>query len=281
MKKFTGVLIASDVDGTLLNSSHEVSQENRQALDYFMSEGGFFTVATGRTRQTYAIVQQDITINAPAILCNGALLYDFKKKLLLHTQGLPGGAFNHALVADILKRFPEVTCECYTLDDLYLTKIFEVSQVHMDYACLNYHDYMPENMPEDWLKILVTSIDTALLHTIRDYINSTYPALTAFMSTRYFLEILSKGVNKGEGVLRLANHLGVAMNNVYTVGDEENDVEMIQVAACGFATANAVDSVKNAANYILPHNDQNAIAALVCQLDKRYHAAEMLTEQLI
>ena len=75
--KFEGVLLASDFDDTLVGGSCELSPGNRAALAYFIREGGRFTVATGRARRTFAPYAHTIPLNAPVILSNGALLYDF------------------------------------------------------------------------------------------------------------------------------------------------------------------------------------------------------------
>ena len=77
MGKFEGVLLASDFDDTLVGGSCELSPGNRAALAYFIREGGRFTVATGRARRTFAPYAHTIPLNAPVILSNGALLYDF------------------------------------------------------------------------------------------------------------------------------------------------------------------------------------------------------------
>ncbi|WP_368241547.1 HAD family hydrolase, partial [Intestinimonas butyriciproducens] len=78
MGKFEGVLLASDFDDTLVGSDCEVSRGNREALEYFVREGGRFTVSTGRAHRTFAPYVDAAPINAPVILSNGALLYDFR-----------------------------------------------------------------------------------------------------------------------------------------------------------------------------------------------------------
>ena len=77
MGKFDCVLLASDFDDTLYNSSREVSAENREALNYFIRQGGRFTVSTGRAHRTFSPYVHLAPVNAPVILSNGALLYDY------------------------------------------------------------------------------------------------------------------------------------------------------------------------------------------------------------
>ena len=77
MGKFEGVLLASDFDDTLVSSGCVLSPGNRAALEYFTREGGRFTVSTGRAKRTFAPYVSSLPINAPVVLSNGAVLYDF------------------------------------------------------------------------------------------------------------------------------------------------------------------------------------------------------------
>ena len=73
----TGILLASDMDGTLLDSRKRLSQANQSALENFVAAGGWFTVATGRMETSVKRYLPVLPLNAPAILYNGAVIYDF------------------------------------------------------------------------------------------------------------------------------------------------------------------------------------------------------------
>lgn len=105
MGKFDGVLLASDFDNTLLNTETarrtgaevpEVSRRNREALEYFMAGGGRFAIATGRALAAFIKFADQVPMNAPGIVCNGAALYDFQKGEYLETilldESTAGGA---------------------------------------------------------------------------------------------------------------------------------------------------------------------------------------------
>ena len=94
MGKFDGVLLASDFDNTLLNTETarrtgaevpEVSRRNWEALEYFMAGGGRFAIATGRALAAFIKFADQVPMNAPGIVCNGAALYDFQKGEYLET----------------------------------------------------------------------------------------------------------------------------------------------------------------------------------------------------
>ena len=98
MGKFDGVLIASDFDNTLvytegaLRAGAEmpaISRENCEAIEYFMAQGGIFSVATGRALPSFEKVYRDVPMNGPTVLFNGAAIYDFAKQCYLYTAFLP------------------------------------------------------------------------------------------------------------------------------------------------------------------------------------------------
>ena len=98
MGKFDGVLLASDFDNTILNTERPrrtgcpippISQRNVEALRYFMDNGGRFAVATGRALPAFRMFAEQVPMNAPAVVCNGGALYDFKTERYLETMELP------------------------------------------------------------------------------------------------------------------------------------------------------------------------------------------------
>ena len=94
MGKFSGVLIASDYDNTMVYTEGalksggplpSVSRENREAVEYFMAEGGTFSVATGRALPSFSRVREGVPMNGPTVLFNGAAIYDFAQQRYLYT----------------------------------------------------------------------------------------------------------------------------------------------------------------------------------------------------
>ena len=92
MGKFNGVLIASDYDNTLVYTENalkglepmpDLLPENREAIEYFMAQGGVFSVATGRALPAFDTVREGLPMNGPTILFNGAAIYDFEKQQYL------------------------------------------------------------------------------------------------------------------------------------------------------------------------------------------------------
>ena len=95
---------------------------------------------------------------------------------------------------------------------------------------------------------------------IPDEIRSRY---TIMKSAPYYLEILDKRVNKGEGVKVLAEKLGIARENVMTLGDQENDIAMLEYAGLGVAMGNAIESVKAISQFVTKSNREDGVAYAV------------------
>ena len=89
MKKFKGILICTDLDGTLLNSQGKISKENLDAIEYFKANGGLFTFITGRLPYFSSDVYDIINPNAPFGCINGGGIYDHREGKYLHRVEIP------------------------------------------------------------------------------------------------------------------------------------------------------------------------------------------------
>ena len=82
-EKYSDLLVVSDVDGTLLQAGYGIPKENIDAIDAFVDNGGLFTLATERCIESVGKYIDWLRLSAPAILCNGGLIYDFQERKIL------------------------------------------------------------------------------------------------------------------------------------------------------------------------------------------------------
>ncbi len=109
------------------------------------------------------------------------------------------------------------------------------------------------------------------LQAVQDYIFQHWPGeYEAIFSNRYLLELTDKGANKGEMVRWVARHLGIAPENVYCIGDNQNDLPMLEISAIPFAPANCAQPVKDWGARLLGHCDEHAVAQAIAILDAIY-----------
>ncbi|MCD8004518.1 MAG: HAD hydrolase family protein, partial [Oscillospiraceae bacterium] len=129
---FSGVLLVSDYDDTLYGSNLHISPENRRAIRRFIAQGGLFTVATGRARKTFTpqVALEDIPLNAPAILSNGATIFDYAADRLVRRTYLPEQVLGD--VEQVCRRFPQLGFEAYYQNEIYIHNPNIVTRRHLE-----------------------------------------------------------------------------------------------------------------------------------------------------
>lgn len=281
MGKFDGVLIASDFDNTVVytegalragKASPPISQANREAMAYFMAHGGTFSIATGRALPAFAPIAPHIPMNGPTVLFNGAAIYDFASGRYLRTAFLPEIVRDH--VHEVQRAFPDVAYEIYHDDNSiqavhpnaitrghqHLTHSPTVTIADIDLAPSPISKVMFEDEPEKLMQVAAF---------IRE--QSWSEDYEVVLSTNYLMELTAKGANKGGMTAQLADLLGIRQENVYCVGDHNNDIPMLTFAHIPFAPQNAIESVHRVAGiHILPNCWEDAIAAMIEEIDGLY-----------
>ena len=260
MGKFEGILLVSDIDATLFNSEHHISEENAQAIEYFKSEGGLFSVASGRMRDAVGNYLNELKINAPAILHNGAKIYDFENNVTLYEKSIEEERKN--VIRRVYETQPQFGLEIYADEHIYvLRECFETERLKSKNYDVTY--YMPHEVwDKPWTKVLIIGHEKELDRFEEIYRNE-YDTGYAVRSGKRYLDMVANGVSKGNGVKRIAEYFNINRENIYAVGDNMNDLEMIQYSGHGFAVKNGVEALKQAADAVVPSNDESAIAYII------------------
>lgn len=271
MDKFKGVLICTDLDGTLLRNDKTISDENRKAIEYFKREGGTFTFVTGRMPFSASDIYSRVQPNAPFGCINGGGLYDYPKQEYIWTSVMPDHVFQ--LIECIDKAFPEVGIQVNTFYRTYFCKdnltmqIFRKVTQLPNYVC-NYHE-----VKDPIAKIIFGSEDDEEILHIKETL-MTHPLAQEFdfiRSERTLFEILPKGVGKGTAITKLTQHLGLDINKTIAIGDYNNDISMFETAKIGIAVSNACQEALAAADYVTVSNEEHAVAKVIYDLqDGKY-----------
>ena len=266
MKKFEGKLICTDLDGTLLRADKTISRENKEAIEYFKSEGGYFTFITGRMPYFAKDMYDRINPNAPIGCINGGGLYDYTTQKYLHTVTLDKRAME--LVRAVDENLPHIGIQILAFDRMYFPKDSEAN-VHfrkstgMPLVVRHYDD-----IKEPVAKVVFGEHRNKEILELADFLAAQplAPEFSLIRSDTMLYEILPKGVSKGAVLPRLAEYLGVDMKNTIAVGDYDNDITMLQAAGVGYAVSNATDAAKAAADRITVSNEEHAIAKIISEL---------------
>ena len=270
MGKFSGVLFYTDYDDTLYNTAHTVSPENLTAIRYFMDNGGYFSIATGRAHRTFTpqIQQEELELNAPVVLSNGAMLYDYQADRCLVESHLDGDAPER--LAQLCRVFPDLAVEAYHGEEIYVHNPNAVTTAHLTKVGGVQIPCPIGSMPTPWIKVLLEQDHPYLLAVQAHLLRCWGDSFEAIFSNPRYLELTRKGSSKGGGVAYVARLLGVAPEHVYCVGDNQNDIPMLELSAIPFAPANCAQEVKNWGARILCHCNDGVIGDIVDILDGMY-----------
>ena len=258
------MILLSDMDGTLLTSKKEISDTDRAAIERCTALGGRFTVATGRTIQSFEQFLKVLDLRSPVIMYNGAAIHDYTRGETLYTHPLPPECREMAI--ELLKAMPEAGGEVLRTDGTYVFSNTEYQQLHTR-LCNIVPEYveLPDIAEGGWLKVLFSLAPEDVPHMEVLTRQLGFDKRADFVrSADIFLEMLPLGVSKGSALTEYRKLAGFEGFTFVSIGDFDNDLEMVQAADFGACPANAEDCVKAAADLILTRtNDEGAVAELI------------------
>lgn len=271
MGKFNGILICTDLDGTLLRNDNTISAENLNAIEYFKREGGTFTFITGRMPFFVSDIYNSVKPNAPFGCINGGGLYDYHKQEYIWKSIMPDGVFE--LVKCVDEKFPDIGIQVNTFYKTYFCKENQTMKKFRKSTNLPNLTCHYGEVKESIAKIIFGSEkDEEILH-IKETLMA-HPLAIGFdfiRSEKTLFEILPKGIGKGTAIKNLTKHLNMNINKTIAIGDYNNDISMFDTAKIGIAVSNACKEALAAADYITVSNEENAVAKVIYDLqDGKY-----------
>lgn len=258
--KFEGYVIYTDMDGTLLNDDKEVSRENIEAINYFISNGGKFSIATGRAIQAIEKYFEYFKINLPAIVYNGGMIATSSEVIFENTLD----NIQKKLVDRIKVDYKDIGIEIYCGTDIYVFKNNGRSERPAT-KLLNLQYNIPSNIFElSWNKVLLVG-GKELVNSIANEFEDKYDE-PIVKSGEFYLEILPKDASKGSGLEKIIQMYNLDRNKVIAVGDNMNDYEMLEAAGISFCPKNAEERIKDSVDYIINDNNHHVIAQILKEL---------------
>lgn len=254
-------LIAMDLDDTLLNSHLDISIGNREAIQKAKAAGVKVTLATGRMYRSALPFAKRLQIDIPLITYQGALVKDPSNGDILVNRPVP---YDEAM--EVIERGYQLGyhLNVYLDDNLYVDK---VNQEALQYARNSQVPLNPVGDLRKFLKEEPTKIvfigDEELMDNLYKELTIKFPQLYVTKSKRYYLEIMHPLATKGHAVKDLAAVLGIKREEVITIGDSFNDVDMLKFAGVGVAMGNAWDDVKKAADYVTDTHNHDGVAKAI------------------
>jgi len=282
-------IIASDMDGTLLNNEMTVSDFNAQAILKAQQQGVHFIISTGRrySEAQPLIAAQGIT--APLITLNGAEVYDASGKMLdmvpitktvsraiFHTLTARGYYFevvgNDGVYSNNkVKRIEQIA---YLLTNLNPDTSFKIAislaSARLELMDINYvdnYDDLLNNPKKHIMKIIAFSQQGPKeLEPLSNDLLAKHSSIKITSSAQSNIEINNANAQKGIAVERYANMLHTPMSDVMAIGDNNNDVSMLKLAGTSYAMGNASVEVKQLANHLADTNVNDGVGKAILEV---------------
>ena len=264
-------LIAIDMDGTFLKSNGEASEENIIALKNAMDKGVKIVFTTGRGIRAVHKFIDKIGFGDKGeyvITNNGVSLYSVKDLKCLKADFIFGDTLLELCNLGLnMKPRPYIhvyeykTEGCIVLED---NDFAQFEKNHIGMPLIIDPDFI-KNIGDDTkaFKVLFAG-DREVIDKVQERIpQNILDRFTVVRTLPQALELFDKKCNKGNAVKNLANMLNIKQEEVIAIGDQQNDYEMIKLAGLGIAMGNAIDELKEIANYITDTNDNNGVEKVI------------------
>lgn len=264
----TPELVATDVDGTLLDPAERVSPRTRAAVRAVVESGAQFVLATGRPPRWVAPVVDDLGFAPMAVCANGAVVYDPGTDRIVAARTLSAEALNElAAIATRLIPGAGLAVERVGRSAHDAATPQFVSSPGYEHAWLN-----PDNTEvslEDLLsapavKLLIRKAGarSADMAAVLNGHIGTAGDIT-YSTNNGLIEVVPFGISKATGIAEVATPLGIGAANVITFGDMPNDVPMLSWAGVGVAMGNAHPEALAAADEVTVTNAEDGVAAVL------------------
>jgi hypothetical protein len=262
-------VVAVDVDGTLLDSSHHLRADVRGALGQLSASGVHIVLATARGPKALGGIVEKLSFSPLLVCFSGAWIGQLNGKSLTLTNVLldkriAASAARFILASALVHHlepnvFTPETWRVRTTND----EILAESQIIESHPLIT-PDLLGEN--EEPSKIMLMTREGEPANVLRTIADSVQSLSTATFSKPNYLEIIASGVNKAKGLADLIKTLGLDLSQVAALGDGENDVEMLKETGLGIAMGNASEPVKLAADWLTGTNDEGGVAQAIRRL---------------
>ena len=263
-KKPTIYLVAVDMDGTLLHNDKSISDYTINVLRKIVEKGILLMPASGRPLNGMkAAVLNNVKGIKYAICSNGAMLMDVQKEKSISETGIPIEKALEALT--YLEQFP-VAVYVHTDRGTFRAEGWEKTGLSEKYPYIRFSEGNVKNLRE-FLRTSRVNVMKMGAYILTDNLaqkllekGSPIPGIAFLRSGDGIIELNSTNASKGNALCILCEKLGIQLENVLAIGDNENDISMLQAAGISAAMENAEDDVKQAAKFVAGNNEEDGAA---------------------
>jgi hypothetical protein len=262
-------LVVVDIDGTIAGRSNTIRPNVLAALQTVQAQGIPVALATGRMYRSALRFHQMVGSTLPLVAYQGAWIQDPAQPEQCRQVGVPV-----EVVAELLDYFeqpslqPQISVHLYINDQLYVREVLEETVAYADRSGVTPTAVgdLRSLLTAAPTKLLAMSANTDLITQTLAQLKSRFSPQQLYLTTSvaHFLEATHPSVNKGAAVRYLAEDLlGLKAANVMAIGDNFNDLEMLEYAGVGVAMGDAPAAVKQVAQWVAPSVDEDGAAIAI------------------
>lgn len=268
MRKINYPLIVSDFDGTLVKKDGTISEENRRAIDEYIACGGKFAISTGRMTSGILHRARELGLKGLISCCQGAIIVDIESGKTIMEGRLP---LKSTIAACKKMEKMDLHIQVYDSWEYYSNKDDEALKSYErgvgKKAVLVLDKPLSQFVAETSLrsyKVLAMVKHEENEKVLAALTAENFEGCTTTRSSRSLVEVINQNFSKGTAVQFIAKHYGISLEKTIAVGDQQNDIPMIEVAGLGIAVQNADERLKAVADYVTEATfNENAIAEII------------------
>jgi Cof subfamily protein (haloacid dehalogenase superfamily) len=262
-------LVAIDVDGTLLDSSHQLRSAVRDSLEELAISSAKVVLATARGPQALGLIVRQLRFSPLLICFSGGWIGELDSQSLLPTNVLLDKRLTRSAARVIVRAALAHKLEpnIYTPTEWRvrtLTPEINAESVIVESSPLITPTLLGKN--EKPSKIMLVAGNDEQIKQLTIIANLIKPLSTTTFSKPDYLEIIPMGVNKAKALAHVAQALGLELSRVAAIGDGLNDLEMLKEVGLGIAMGNAAEPVKSVAKWVTGTNNEEGVAQAVARL---------------
>jgi Cof subfamily protein (haloacid dehalogenase superfamily) len=262
-------LLAVDIDGTIAGHSNKISTGVKSAIAQAQERGVQVAVATGRMYRSALRFHSELNSQLPLVAYQGAWIQNPNQETAHRHLKVP-----QKIVEQLLDYFeqPELrqllSVHFYIDDELYIRELTQESKIYAQRSNIKpiVVGDLRQTLERQPTKVLALCDDPHVIDNLLTSLRTQYTPTELYLtkSVATFFEATHPSVNKGAAVKYLAEELlGIKPEQVMTIGDNFNDVEMLQYAGVGVAMGNAPPEVQAIANWVAPKIEEDGVAAAI------------------
>ncbi|PLS17561.1 haloacid dehalogenase [Bacillus sp. M6-12] len=277
-------LLAVNIDGTLLQSNGRLDKSTKEAMEFVHQKGVHIALVTSRNFLSAKKVAKALKVNPMIVAHQGAYIgYPAEKPIFIKRI-----SEEHTL--EIVQFLEKANCQIKVVHEKFIIgnrvnlpeNILGKAVMYMNegnFYSSQYVDTVSEALEDN--PVSPPKIDAIFesekeQHDICKLLTELYPEIQAIQLPNRKVSIVPRGVSKWNGVLNLAEHLGVRKEEIVAIGDGQDDIEMIENCGVGVAMSNADPNVKRAAKWITRTNDEHGVSYMLKEFFRKQHPIEFL-----